>query len=296
VCTRCAQNNLGSCNEDGVSDKVSDSISSAGIDDVSDGIEKIGISNDDDDELFQDPPPKEDCQICFLPMPYCNAPRGASIFGASPMYQPCCGKVLCTGCMVTSVEEMKEGNIKDLCPYCRVSMYRSKKEYLKRVENRTDLNDAEAFYYLGLAYERGQHGLQKDHRKAFQLLNRAAELGSTNGHNSLALAYIGGEGVEEDEERAKHHMVVAAIGGHERARYNLGIMEGNNGNVEPALKHFIIAARCGFDKALKKVGVGYKAGHVSKDEYANVLRAYQASVDEMKSEQRTTVECILVQE
>ena len=72
VCTRCAQNNLESCNEDGATDKVSDSISSAGIDAVSDGIEKIGICNDDDDddELFQDPPTKEECQICMLPMPF----------------------------------------------------------------------------------------------------------------------------------------------------------------------------------------------------------------------------------
>ena len=150
-----------------------------------------------------------------------------------------------------------------------------------------------AFYYLGLAYERGQHGLQKDHRKAFQLLNRAAELGSTNGHNSLALAYIGGEGVEEDEERAKHHMVVAAIGGHERARYNLGIMEGNNGNIDLAMKHFMIAARSGYDKALKKVGDGYKDGYVTKDEYASTLRAYQSCLNEMKSEQRSAVESTL---
>ena len=25
-----------------------------------------------DDELFQDPPPKEDCPICFLPMPFAS--------------------------------------------------------------------------------------------------------------------------------------------------------------------------------------------------------------------------------
>ena len=67
VCTSCAQNNLDleSCNDDGASVKVSDSISSADIDAVSDSIEKIGICNDDDHELFQDPPPKEDCQFAF---------------------------------------------------------------------------------------------------------------------------------------------------------------------------------------------------------------------------------------
>ena len=66
-----------------------------------------------DDELFKDPPPKEDCQICFLPMP--NAQRDV-ICGAQPMYQPCCGKVICYGCMATSIEEMNEGNMKRWCP------------------------------------------------------------------------------------------------------------------------------------------------------------------------------------
>ena len=53
------------CNNDGVDHNTS-SNSSSGIDTVSDCIEKIGISNDDDDDLFQDPPPKEDCPICLL--------------------------------------------------------------------------------------------------------------------------------------------------------------------------------------------------------------------------------------
>ena len=52
------------------------------------------------------------------------------------------------------------------------------------------------------------------------------------------------------------------------------------------MKHWMIAARAGYEKALKKVGEGYKAGHVTKDEYATTLRAYQCSVDEMKSKQR----------
>ena len=53
------------------------------------------------------------------------------------------------------------------------------------------------------------------------------------------------------------------------------------------MKHFMIAAKAGFDLSLKEVGEGYKRGHVTKDEYAQTLRAYKASQDEMKSEQRT---------
>ena len=56
------------------------------------GIDKMAIS---DDKLFADPPPKEDCEICMLPMPYPydHSPHS----GAQPMYQSCCGKKLCHG-------------------------------------------------------------------------------------------------------------------------------------------------------------------------------------------------------
>ena len=43
------------------------------------------------------------------------------------------------------------------------------------------------------------------------------------------------------------------------------------------MKHFMIAAKAGFDLSLKEVGEGYKRGHVTKDEYAQTLRAYKAS-------------------
>jgi len=54
------------------------------------------------------------------------------------------------------------------------------------------------------------------------------------------------------------------------------------------MKHFIIAARSGLDESLKKVGEGYKAEHVTKEDYASTLR-YQVSANEMKSEQRKIV-------
>lgn len=54
-----------------------------------------------------------------------------------------------------------------------------------------------------------------------------------------------------------------------------------------AMKHFMIAAKAGCDDSLKMVGLGYKRGHVTKDEYASILRAHKNSRDEMKSQQRT---------
>ena len=113
--------------------------------------------NEDDKLLFQDPPPKEDCQICMQPMPFYTNSTGMR--GAQPMYQPCCGKLLCTGCMVTSVKEMHKGNMKRLCPFCRIPMITSTKEYVKRLRKRIDLDDAEAFCCLGLAYKHTKMGV-----------------------------------------------------------------------------------------------------------------------------------------
>ena len=71
------------------------------------------------------------------------------------------------------------------------------------------------------------------------------------------------------------------------ARHNLGTIEMSNGDINRAMKHFMIAAKSGLEKSLKMVGEGYKGGFVTKDEYTSTLRAHQVSVDEMKSEQRT---------
>ena len=98
----------------------------------------------------------------------------------------------------------------------------------------------------------------------------------------LSNAYLVGRDVNA---KVVHH-ILAALGGQEKARHNLGLIEENTG-MDRAITHFMIAARSGNDGSLKKVREGYEAGHVTKEEYACILRAHKASKDEMKSEQRT---------
>src|SRR6056300_1276851 len=52
-----------------------------------------------DEELFKQPPPLEDCPICFERMPTLR-PTGSK-------YQTCCGKVICSGCMHAPVYDHK---------------------------------------------------------------------------------------------------------------------------------------------------------------------------------------------
>ena len=248
------------------------------IDALSEEMSRIVIS---DDKLFKDPPPKEDCPICFLPMPfaYCGMYR-------VKVYQPCCGKTLCTGCMNAASDEMCKGNIKQCCPFCRVTLPTSE-ELLKRCKKRMEAGDADAFFMLGNNYEDGNSGLQQNSKMAFELYLQAAKLGSVEAQYQIAVAYSYGEGVEKDEEKAEHHWAIAAIGGHELARHGLGLNEGCKGQPKRAMKHFMIAAKAGYNDSLKYVTEGYEEGLVTKDEYAITLRAHKDSLDEIKSVQRT---------
>jgi len=242
------------------------------------------LSSISDDELFRDPPPREDCPICMLPMPHCSG----ACWGVRMTYQSCCGVLICEGCVMATVNEMIKGNLNDLCAFCRIPHYDSDKEALERYEKRMDMGDADAFYQLGELYNKGGDlGIQGgDVKKAIELWIHAVELGSIDAHQQLGNAYFC-EGDKKDVDKAFYHYKVAAIGGHEPARHILGMIEAYNGNMDRAMKHYMIAARAGVDISLKEVGEGYKTGLVTKDEYASILRAYQVSVDEVKSEQRT---------
>ena len=251
----------------------------AEVDAISEKLSKIEIS---DEELFADPPPRDDCDICFLPLPY-----DIRACGLVTVYQSCCGKTLCYGCMSASNDEMNKGNMKRWCPFCRVPNPKTDKELLKRLKKRLKMNDPYAFLNLGCFYRDGSTSLPQDKKKAIELWNRAVELGSVGAHYDLGRAYIyGTEGVDRDLEKALHHWKVAAIRGHEKARYALGLFE-ENYSMKIAMKHYMIVAGSGYDEALKEVGKGYKAGLVTKDDYASTLRSYQTIRDEMKSDQRT---------
>ena len=48
----------------------------------------------------------------------------------------------------------------------------------------------------------------------------------------------------------------------------------------------MIAARCGHDKSLKIVKIGYMKGNITKDDFEKALREHKASQDETRSDQR----------
>ena len=85
-------------------------------------------------------------------------------------------------------------------------------------------------------------------------------------------------------------METAAVGGHDMARHNLGCHEGNNGNIERSVKHFIIAANQGYDKSMKALWEEFKCGNITKEALDAALRAHKAAVDATKSPEREKAE------
>jgi len=227
-----------------------------------------------DEKLFKQPPPLHgDCPICFIRMP---------TLGTGNTYMSCCGKRICNGCLTAPVYD-DQGNVivEFKCPFCRTPPPASEEEEDKRLKKRMEANDPIAIYNLGCEYS-----LPQDSDKALEFYHRAAELGYPTAYNGIGVAYDLGEGVEVDKKKAKHYYELAAIGGQEVARYNLGLMEKKGGDMDRALKHFIIAARSGDSDSLKQIQNLYSNGHATKKDYMKGLQSYQTYLGEIKSFQR----------
>ena len=77
--------------------------------------------------------------------------------------------------------------------------------------------------------------------------------------------YNNGEGVEINKKKATHYFELAAMRGDVYARYNLGAVEQNAGNVDRALKHHMIAVGSGHNNSLKKIQELYSYGRATKE-------------------------------
>ena len=102
--------------------------------------------------------------------------------------------------------------------------------------------------------------------------------------------------MEVDMKKAQYYYELATIGGDMMARYKLGVFENHAGNTHRAMKHFTLAAKAGDKLSLNCVKVYFMDGSITKDDYANTLRAHQNSRDEMKSEQRDITNMFFQQE
>ncbi|KAK1744040.1 hypothetical protein QTG54_005637 [Skeletonema marinoi] len=204
-------------------------------------------------------------------------------------WQPCCGKHLCNGngCLHSTCYVTTHADEDTPCPFCRAPLPKTDEEMFERIRQRVKRNDTTAISNLGNYYHNGTYGLERDALKAFELWSRAEYLGSTSSEMfySLGIAYNSGEVVEKDAMKVNKYWQRAAMDGHVHARYNLGVMEMNYSPWR-AYMHFTIAAKGGNDRSLKKTKQGYLEGFVTKDEFAETLRAYQKTTSARSTKHR----------
>jgi hypothetical protein len=123
-----------------------------------------------DEALFQDPPAKEDCPICFLPMPtnffscaslpdatrtslpIYNLAIASKELGCQPKYYPRCGKSICIGCIRSIVKS--ENDYK--CPFCNSDRVgKTDEEMVEEMRMQVEANDPVLICLLANSYHHG---------------------------------------------------------------------------------------------------------------------------------------------
>ena len=102
-------------------------------------------------------------------------------------------------------------------------------------------------------------------------------------HNNIAATYYDDHGVKQDSKEEKYHRECAAMEGHFTSRGCLHTIEYNEGNMNRAMMHWIIAAEAGHNKSLQEVQEGFMNGCVTKDQFEKTWCVHKKSVDEMQS-------------
>jgi TPR repeat protein len=190
-------------------------------------------------------------------------------------------KSICVGCMYSLGRTGNDSK----CPFCNSEGSDTDEEKVKEIMKRVEVNDPVSIELLANSYHHGRGGLQQDNARAIELYVRAAELGYSMAHTSLAGIYF----EVGDLKKAKFHYESAAMAGDEVARFHLGVMEFNSGNKERAVKHFTIAASAGYYHSMHHLITLFKQGVVSRDSIDSTLTAYNNSCKEMRSEARNAV-------
>ncbi len=231
-----------------------------------------------DDLLFTQPDESHlgECTICCLPLP---------LDYTKWTVNTCCCKRICRGCDWANKKREREQGLEARCPYCRDELPKTDEEMNQNYEKRIKATDPVALYLMGQKCNR-----EGDYEGAVEYFTKAATLGDVEAHHNLSVMYHKGKGVGKDTKKKIYHLEEAAIGGHPDARFNLGNHERRNGMGDRAMKHYIITAKLGHDRAWEEVEKGFQMGWASKEDFEATLSGHQTAVDATESTQREEAE------
>jgi len=281
------------------------------IDTVAEGIDKVDISDSNNDDTSEEVTQQQTCATCGKEgnsddMNTCNKCKMVKYCNAAckkkhrKKHKKACGRRVaelheealfkepppneeCTICMLPLPNEADQVSFQTCCGkvICNGCMYAMKMREGIGIcafcrTRRTTSND-EVIKELGLPH---------DWAEANELYRKSGELGCARAYHCLGRSYADGRGFEVDRNKANHYWELAAMNGDAQARVELGMSEWDKGNYHRAFKHYMIAAKAGDEKALEGVKAGYMDGIVTKDEYASTLRAHHDRQKEIKSDER----------
>ena len=200
--------------------------------------------------------------------------------------------MLCLGCSVGYSEAAGDriGEIKSCCPFCRCPSTNNKREIKKRSEIRVEIGDVAGIYSMACKYKMGTCGVKEDRKKALELFFRGSELGSSGAYSHLGEAYLFGDIVKKDMDKARYCYELSASMGDVNSRHMIGYFDGwLQGDMKRAVKHFMLGAMAGSLTCLREVQQGFNLGLVTKEESEKALQAFHMSYDSMRSDQRDEV-------
>ena len=139
--------------------------------------------------------------------------------------------------------------------------------------------NTEAFFGLGMAYDRGDLGLNIDPEEAFKWMMKAAKKGHAKAKNVIGVYYSQGIHVEKNMEEAIKWYRQSALAGNLVAQSNLGNQyyfgEGVKQDISQAVKWWSLAADQGYDHAQTRLGNCYFDGEGVDVDYEKAVNLYK---------------------
>ena len=105
---------------------------------------------------------------------------------------------------------LRQRGMEGKCEFCRTPTPKDEATAIAMVKKRVNAGDSGAMNSLAVDYFNGNHGLEKDAKRAFELWTEAADLGSIEAHFELG---VYADGIKQDT-MAVAHWERAAIKGH----------------------------------------------------------------------------------
>jgi TPR repeat protein len=150
--------------------------------------------------------------------------------------------------------------------------------------------DVKSQIRLGLKYQKGSFGIEKNYQQAMFWYRKAAEQGDASAEYYLGdIFFMGGYGLERDYQQSLFWFRQAAEHGYVYAKFWLGkvyekgyLNEGKD--FERAFFWYLEAAKQGHDDSQNKVGNMYLYGHGTEQDFEQALIWYRSSAKQGNAE------------